>query len=269
MQVAIIPPKKHVRELAGGRGFHLVLYHELINHLDLRTIYQEFARRGDYIVLDNSAHELGSGQDVLPLYQMAVDYGFKEIVLPDSLWSMPETVERSVVAMDELLHAEIDLTNVNLMFVPQGKSIAEWEICFETLLQNFLRRFPDKRPVLGVSKDYEVWEGGLVNLFRRFVHDRRELLDIHLLGWGRDHRQLSALAYQFPYIRSTDSAKPVVYGISYVSLDLSRNSPEYPGRPENYFSYDMNARQLELSMHNIQVFEKRANPIEAANVETS
>lgn len=105
---------------------------------------------------------------------------------------------------------------------------------------------------IGLSKDYEVWEGGLLDIINR-IRTLCPQQEIHLLGWGRDLKQLKELG-KMKSIRGIDSAKPLVYASYKIELD-TRNR-EYPGRPKNFF----NLRVIDdtIARANIKYFQKLA-----------
>lgn len=259
MHVGLIPPIPHLDEFGIG-PFHLILSH-LLEHQAYGQHYSREAERGSYLVLDNSAHEFGEGEDSMTLLEQALELGVREIVCPDVLDNAKETVEKTTSALE--LYAKnletLDRNRIQLMIVPQGESIYAWGLCLDSLYENYRKLFGDRPVTIGISKDYEVWVDGLAGLINRFVSQlSREKTEVHLLGWGRQLHQLSSLSFQFPWLRSTDSAKPFVYALGGIELTLDLESPEYPTRPGGYFHKTFSERQLEIARNNVSVFRQRA-----------
>lgn len=235
--------------------------------------YVEQRQNGAYLVLDNSAHEKGEGEDAVSLMASAIRLRAQEVVVPDVLFDSEKTIDKAVQAHEtwyEAGHPGMVTLNPALMYVPQGESITQWIYCLDTLLM--LHAYAAERHnirrqcVLGISKDYEKWEGGITGLLGMAIPilskyaTRGMDVKVHLLGWGRDLWALSKIASSYPWIRSTDSAKPFVYAIHGIKLDPSKEAPEYPTRPKAYFGYRMNEQQQLIAEHNANVFRAVANP---------
>lgn len=247
MKVALIPPCPFL-PIFGNAQFHLLLAH-LFSRSSYVKHYKKQRLHGAYLILDNSAHEKGEGEDSEILMLRAMDVQAQEVVIPDALEDAEGTVEACLSAHETWYEGsysgmrELDPT---LMYVPQGKNADEWNECFRSLVR--IHNFCAKRHrlrrdfVLGLSKDYEVWPGGLRELIEKYILPvKRELLlkdihmHLHMLGWGRNLWMLNEIARDHPWIRSTDSAKPFVYAINGIEL-RPPEVPEYPKRRWNYFS---------------------------------
>lgn len=272
MKVALIPPVPELDNF--GRGdFHLLLSH-LSKHQEYRRHYFAQRQKGAYLVLDNSAHEFGAGQSAEHLVAQAVYYQAQEVVVPDVLDNCEATIDSAIASLEAWFEGESrsmkDL-NPSLMYVPQGKDYDDWRECLVTLVR--LHRHQSRHHairrdfVIGISKDYEVWEGGLLRLLENDIYPlvrdhvyRGVKVSVHLLGWGRDLWALNEISRTCPWIRSTDSAKPFVYALSGIELDDSdrSSSPEYPGRPEDYFERTFDIQQARLAHANVGMFRKQA-----------
>jgi len=215
--------------------------------------YYEKRPDDEWVVLDNSAHEKKFGESWEVLLEAASLVNPDEIVLPDVLFDAEQTVRRTVEAYNHLRVLEKPF-----MAVPQGITPDQWWECF--------RRVDEAVQVdtIGISKDFEVWDGGLPKLLETLLltWDR----GVHLLGWGRDLGQLrtcAQIAEDYPGIRSVDSAKPLVYAHQGIKLDPElttlTTSPIYPGRPDNYFQLE-ELNHHDLALHNIEVFRRTASP---------
>src|SRR5207302_4038547 len=119
----------------------------------------------------------------------------------------------------------------------------------------------DRPPVIGLSKDYEIWKGGLARLIELYlmpIHSTQGV-DVHLLGWGRELWELDDIGLVYPWIRSTDSAKPYVYAFHDIALNPFQAPPEYPGRPEHFFDLCLTETQLSIAGANVEIFQTAAH----------
>lgn len=266
MRIALIPPIPHLSDVQ-ETGFHLVLSH-LLRDEKYATFYRERRDRGDYLILDNGAHELGASRDHVELLKNAEMLGAQEIVLPDVLFDRRGTIERTK-RMFKYLHTNEgwdkyeEAGRPNLMLVPQGTDRADWAVCFESLLALVDKYWMDEMGtlVLGISKDYDDMRGGLEFLIGHYVEPKMDSLDfyVHCLGWPRNLWSLATIAREFPYIRSTDSARPFVYAKHGILLEPGGEIPLYPKRDINYFSEELSQFQLKIAERNSLVFQAAAN----------
>ena len=226
MKAAIISPTPLLEKYATlSDNYHLVLSDVARRDSTYLQFYRKCSDRGDFVILDNSAHELGVGDMNHDFFDIARDIRASEIALPDRLFFGDDTVELSTaVAMT----AHQELPGVRLMGVPQGRTPLEWLYCLNGLLRLGI-------DTVGISKDYEVWNGGLAELVK-LVPESSEI-DIHLLGWGRQLGDLYDLANSGLKIRGVDSAKPLSYAIHGIRLpsDPQHICPTYPRRPYDFF----------------------------------
>lgn len=237
-------------------------------HLVLENdYYAEFMwrqhKRGAFVTLDNSAYEFSEGVNVETLWSAAKRIEADEMALPDVLLNAGETVAFTQDAMQKLAkNPNFDPSAVRLMIVPQGETIYAWGYCFETLVEYFRQYFGETGFTIGVAKNYELYPGGRANLIQRFIVPLRvqyPQMEVHLLGMGNELTDLSATALRFPWLRSTDSVKPMVYAMNKIRLhSLYLGTPDYPGRPENYFDYYFDdPEEVQLAWHNLSVVRNR------------
>jgi hypothetical protein len=252
VDICLIPPKSMLN-YAEDEQYHLCLSDEILS--DPQGLYAKFYRRqsemGRYVILDNMAHETGCGNNVERLIHAIDIIQPAEVVLPDRLFFGEDTVALSTKALGRLTdHYPLGL---HYMGVPQGRTFNEWFECLRGLAQLGVT-------TIGISKDYEVWHGGLVALAEMILNEYT-YMTIHFLGWGRDLQQLSslgALSTVYPKcLRSVDSAKPFVYAHAGVAIprDLAK-VPTYPRRPHDYFA--VTAINGAILDHNIEVFREAA-----------
>ena len=265
MKTLLIPPI-HYLNLAAGRKYHLVLSH-LIDHNAYTEFYRNQSDQGSYVILDNSAHEFQMGENIHHLLKQARQLKASEIVLPDHLFESKDTVARTKQALQYIVEHKnefLSMTPVpNFMIVPQGRSPQQFSDCLFELLNVYNDAQIKLSQTLwnltiGVSKDYEIWAGGLFALLDKTVIPvaQKEDIQVHVLGWGRDLWALQHVSRVFGNsIRSIDSAKPFVYGMYGIKLDPPLPAPVYPKRPNDYFTAQVSEHDLETIKWNIQVFD--------------
>lgn len=266
----MIPPISSLKWFGHGQ-FHLLLSH-LMENEQYKAHYRKQREQGAYLVLDNSAHEFTAGESAEKLLVQALAINAQEIVVPDVLFEYQSTVEGTVTAWEAWTNSFAFSThNPALMYVPQGADVQEWNEClteqvrihkYATKNQNLRKDF-----VVGISKDYEIWDGGLTRLIDDFIHplvlDHRQKgikVQVHLLGWGRNLWALQEIALRYPWVRSTDSAKPFVYAMSGIRLDPANQPtpPEYPRRPPDYFKKKLIQKKMQIAEINAMVFRMLA-----------
>lgn len=266
MKAALIPPIPALKRFGQG-DFHLLLSH-LLTDPRYKRHYIVQRMKGAYLVLDNSAHEFSAGESAEKLLVQATEIEAQELVVPDVLEDMEATVEGTLKAW-EAWHDSITfkIHNPSLMYVPQGETEEAWALCLREQVRIHLymtkRRNLRRDFVIGLSKDYEKWEGGLSHLIGMYLIPTMSNcatvginVQLHLLGWGRDLWALGDLARSYPWIRSTDSAKPFVYALAKIALDPLEVPPEYPTRPADYFSKTLRHKTvIDRAYTNIAVFK--------------
>jgi len=265
-KVALIVPTPDL-PMVRGRKFHLTLSH-LMEDEKYRSFYLNESIDGSFIILDNSAHEHEVGQRAEIILTDAIKVRASEIVCTDALFDGERTVELTTAALDYFLaYGEEAFATLKprLMIVPQGKTIEEYTSCLNGLLKALddrvgkLQMLGCSGLTFGLSKDYEMFEGGLPKVLGEDILPAIKGLqfELHLLGWGRKLWELIDLFYHFGnQIRSVDSAKPIVYGLSNLELDPTRGFvPPYPKRSKDFFELPIKQSQLLSVWHNISILE--------------
>jgi hypothetical protein len=271
MRVGLIPPLAHLGTF--GRGeFHLLLDHLCVRK-EYLAHYRSEREKGAFLLLDNSAHEFKTGAQALRLLQHGALFPANEIVATDVLWKAMDTLETTTKAMESWVETEdnrqLFLSYLpRIMFVPQGEDEQAWRTClFGQMMkwQRMHRAYPEffvEPPTIGISKDYEVWDGGIAKLLQDHILPLHlnEKVQVHLLGWGRELWELNHLARLFPWIRSTDSAKPFVFAKHDILLDpVSSVPPAYPTRDKDYFDWTLNLNQVKIAGANVSTFRRLAH----------
>jgi hypothetical protein len=266
VKVALIPPIPDLFRQP-KTGIHLILSH-LLEDDRYYLFYKTRRAFGDYLILDNSAHELGASQAHSLLLEQAASLRAQEVVLPDVLFDRRGTVERTKrmlkwLQTDEGASAYAGAWTPALMLVPQGSDRPEWTLCLKGLLQAWDLYAPKTaRMVIGLSKDYDNWRGGLYQLIEQNIlplRKEKRQFDVHCLGWSNNLWSLAAIARDFPWVRSTDSAKPFVFAKQRILLEPGGPCPKYPRRDAQYFEESLPKLEWEIARRNILVYQAAAS----------
>ena len=263
MRVAIITPTPELRHCVLHRNtrFHLILSH-LLDDPDYQAYYKECSQRGHYLVLDNGAHENEFGEHIDSLMRKAMLLGANEIAMPDVLEDGELTAERTLEALlwiADNRHVYEEAGSPRLMVIPQGKTLTEWSLCLSLIVEGVVRagKLLKAPPVVGISKDYDHWEGGIEHLVKTVTPLRGNGWDVHMLGVPRRVQAVLNISSWYPWVRSTDSAKPYVYAQAGLSM-FAKPTPQYPGRPENFFSLEFPRVERDLALANSLAFKRAA-----------
>lgn len=79
----IIAPTAYLDKYATQSSFHLVLAHLIDVDVEYTNFYREMSDRGDFIIMDNGAFELGQSYEPNKLIELAGRVAADAIVLPD------------------------------------------------------------------------------------------------------------------------------------------------------------------------------------------
>jgi hypothetical protein len=249
MQLAIIPPVKALQPLCGDRHFHLILAHLLDVSPRYRQFYEAQRRKDNqFFVLDNGAFELGTSVPVERLLYWARKLGPQEIVLPDTVASGEQTVLQAREAITYLQQALP--YKAQYMAVPHGDTWEQYVGCLQQLISI------DGVTTIGVVQESVDFFGK-----RSLVLDRLRTLrqdkTVHVLGNDEYCRELRLFPHAYDWVRSTDSAKPVVWAMAGVLFDPEFgviDDMTYPGRGgPSYFQRELTGRQLKYAKANIHL----------------
>lgn len=263
MKAALIPPIPELDKFE-HYGIHLILSH-LLEDPRYVDFYQRRRDRGDYLILDNGAHENGAGESPESLLRKADTLGVQELVLPDVLFDRRGTIERTKQMLRWIAgpgwEAYCRSGCPRLMMVPQGKDRSDWAACLVSLLRTWdywTHLMPGSilPPVIGVSKDYDSLRGGLPYMIGHYIEPvfRSRPCDVHCLGWPSNLWSIAIVARLFPWVRSTDSAKPFVYAKNKILLEPGGHIPDYPRRDPGYFTEEFDMHQRTIALRNVSVF---------------
>lgn len=162
-------------------------------------------------IMDNSVIELGGAVD-FDMIAEACDIAKPHVVvLPDVLLDGNATIDATCSVYDKWHkhfwnhHRHSDDSGCELMFVPQGDSLANWLHCLETVMEEFSNRAPKW---IGIPRNTTerivAYRRDLVEL----VHARYPAVKIHLLGFS-DMIWNDVVSARHPGVTSIDSAVPL------------------------------------------------------------
>lgn len=235
MKVAHITPTSLLREvLDPNQDYHLVLTNQILGDQEYLNFYRERVAQGDYVILDNDAHELKDANQMMKIDMLneAIDLlRPSEVVLPDKFGTgMRETLEYAQEGLDKLHKGPWAWQGV-----PRGKTLSEYLECAAQMIVGF----PNIH-CLGVYYLTEIELNIPRPMLVPMMVEKLKILgyicpDIHLLGEGRTLESMKEAQYFPPEVRGLDTAKIVNWGLE-GKLVSANNIPPHRGRAKNYFS---------------------------------
>lgn len=127
IKIAQIVPLKFL-ELTKNNQYHMCLAHLVLKSDEYRDFYRRMSDEGKYVLVDNGAAE-GEKMDYDDLMRVYELINPTEIILPDVLFDMTETISRTTDFVKNY-----DLDKYKKMIVPQGIDLNQWiDCCFEML----------------------------------------------------------------------------------------------------------------------------------------
>lgn len=125
----VITPIAYLEEYATQSHTHLVLAHLVDRYPEYAEFYRAMSDRGDFVICDNGAFELGQSYDPTKLIDLGHRCGANAIVLPDY---PGQSSDLSIDAAIEWIPRIRD-EGFKTMFVPQSAKgdIVDWIECYE------------------------------------------------------------------------------------------------------------------------------------------
>jgi hypothetical protein len=203
--------------------FHLILAHEILVDPIKRAYYEDAARRGHRIILDNGVIELGASVKLANLMEAWDHFPEACLVVPDSIRNFTKTIEAAEDFAEFIDDVDLD-ESFTLMVVPQGSSIKQWIECLREQLDLFAGR---TNIVVGIGRYAEdAFDGG-----RQTVYDAAQSVwngDYHLLGiqhsitevyWARSNANIWGVDSSLP-------ARAALVGLPSDSVENLRELPD-------------------------------------------
>lgn len=247
MKAALISPTEFLSEVQPFSDFHLALTHKVIFDHRYQEFYRERSKRGDFIILDNSAAEKkGRSVPLKDVVLAAVLIKPKVVVLPDYLFDSDRTLDEleNALRSPQIRFLRRVISDIKLCAVVQGVDQDDWLECFSIL--NDVKNGID---ILGIPKvTGQLFEHRWVALERI---RKRVKKTCHLFGvWWQDTLDDIAKEAHYDFVMGIDTPKPVRLAVH--GLPLSRWS-EVP-RGKNFLDNHYNNVDLELLRNNCASF---------------
>jgi hypothetical protein len=203
---------------------------------------QFYEQSSGYKILDNGAYEIGSPVEPLSwLYQIAHQYSFDEIVVPD----MPLDAEQT---LKQAKHWVYDL-RFSHMAVAQGNTVDQVVWCAKQLA-GF-----QSVDCIGISKLLPTTSGDLLSRVA-VVHNLCHSIGkpVHILGSSPWIREVFALK-RYPNVRGIDTSLPYVTAMTtFLTIDKMPHMWECVRR-HNYFDVLMTQAEVLTAENNISIME--------------
>lgn len=225
MHVALIFPPALLKKYGETTRYHLVLPH-LYPQRRYKDFYRERSETGDYIILDNGAAE-GFKFGLTHLYQVAQDMGVHEIVVPDTLGDMNDTIAKGL-AFTRYTRGEY-----RYMAVAQGQSIKEIMQCIDMYATDAKFAYVT---TVGIPRLINIFDPiGRIKI-TEFIIEKgyNRALEFHYLGASapfNEVKQLAVYGMSEEGIRGIDTSGPIYMSQKKYLID----EDSYVQRPKNYF----------------------------------
>ena len=251
-KIATIVPLKHLNKIIGDEYF-MALSHVAGNG-EYLNFFRERVEEGKYVILDNSAIEMGGPETFETYLEKALLMKASEIMLPDIFPDPVATLKEAKRCMVLLKKRKY---SGNVMVIPQGETMLEWLSNARDLCR--IRELS----ILELGRNY--WEATTVGISYRhadlFGGNRLNVLwlldsilpgyqKIHLLGAKMDPRFEARPAIKQFGVRGIDSSFPCVYTRHGIKITPEFLSGSRPTREINFLEdeYDTGLLQYNMDM---------------------
>lgn len=249
-KVATIVPVNHLRSIEGDSYMLALSY--LAIHPNYRNFFQTHAWAGSYVILDNSAIELGRPEPFSSYIRQATRMDASEILLPDYYRRPSLTLDAAGKSL-RMLNL-IGEYSGKIMVVPQGSSIDDWVTNMRELLA--LREGPYAASTVGISCRYTSLffgnRGDALPLIEPLLANYPNL-KVHLLGCYSDPREEIAPILSLDMVNGVDSSYPTVY----TQRGMRLQSHMFGNvRPARRIDFERDSYDDTLLAHNIYEWRK-------------
>jgi len=241
-------------------NYDYCLPHLMDLHPDYETYFREAKKKGRYIVMDNSLHELGEAYNTKRLLYWVNEIKPNEFIVPD-VWENAHLSVRNARKW-----AEIDLPEETLkVAVVQGKTRAEFatsyqsykwfgyqKIAFSYGASWFAETFSHPNPYVAKMVGRLKTINSLYNTKVIGEHDR-----VHLLGCNLPQEFLYYL--DFPFVESIDTSNPVIHGLERIRYSEGGLLHKSSQKIDKDFTQEISVDQLNDILHNVNMFRKINN----------
>ncbi len=214
-KVATIVPKAHLN-LTKDDTLFMALVHVAVQDADYVKFFEDRAAEGKYVILDDSAIELGEPISFWRMLEVAQQMDASEIVLPDYFRDNERTFEATKAALE--VAQQQGYTGAT-MACPHGKTKADWLDCARKLLGLAI-------DTLGISYRYtSLWDSRRAPIQALMP----ELLDtntrVHLLGSDVYPAVEVYPLLKLQVVRGVDSARASVFAKHQIFMEPYMERP--------------------------------------------
>ena len=260
IKLCIMSPIEHLHIFSSRGDMLLALPHIAVESKAYQAFYNDSNRE---IILDSGVIELGMPMSFEELMRIAEIIGANEVALPDYLHDATKTIDIANSICKRYKDTNL-VKQTKFMGIVQGNSVCNWLDCFEQLAENEMIStlgigiYSVKKVFSSLTKKGDCCSNRLkcIELLakKNLVPKNKK---IHLLGLG-DPKELLHQK-QYPFIRSCDTTRPIIYGLQGIRYTENGEIPggEYKGPKMDYFM-KIPQDNFEDIMFNINLLKKYA-----------
>ena len=217
--------------------------------------FREAKKKGRYIIMDNSLHELGEAYDTKRLLHWINELIPNEFIVPD-VWENAAMSVRNAKTW-----SMVDLPEgVEKVAVVQGKSYTEFATSYQTY-----KWFGYQKVAFsyGASWFQECFQhpnphvakmmGRLKTITKMYQHNVIGDFDkVHLLGCNLPQ---AFLYYKdFPFIESIDTSNPIIHGLEGIRYSEGGLLHKSNQKIDKDFTQEVSRKQIYDILHNVEMF---------------
>lgn len=220
MKLAIIAPPSQ-ESLIETRDYFLCLASVCLQNKEYQDFYTRKAHEGAHVILDNGAAEGGTVDDET-LVRVALEMRPTEVVAPDIMQEPVESLRRSRHFITQY-GEELQAVMIEVMFVPQGKNLAEWLWAYGMFRHYYWCDTSDQFSIvrtIGVPKNCDNMSDGTrldvltgleasIKLETDYYKNGSAPYDFHLLGAPQYLQDIKHVALKHPWVRGIDTIVPI------------------------------------------------------------
>ncbi|KKN78718.1 hypothetical protein LCGC14_0347850 [marine sediment metagenome] len=129
MKICIISPIDYLEELSVHTNSQMMLAHLVLKSLKYRNFYRAMVERGDFIMMDNSFHELREALPTLELVKAVESIGRVDVMVAPDVW--PKRTETEILTkmfLDEPRVQRLRSEGTRIMYVAHGGTIEAFSL---------------------------------------------------------------------------------------------------------------------------------------------
>lgn len=217
-KVATIVPWHHLNLIKNDVYFMALSY--ACDAPGYMQFFREMTRQRKYVILDNSAVEMGNPESFESYITKAIYMKATEILMPDYFREKQKTLDAMKPALETMRQMEF---TGRVMAVPQGETPSDFLNCVAQMIQYPIH-------TLGISRRYINMFGGTRTGICEMVHDRllvegTSSIKVHLLGcWSHPVQDIGTLLRE-QYIQGIDGSLPSVFALHSQLLEEAAERP--------------------------------------------